>query len=103
MPPGGRRGARRTTSGELTTAQAGRALGFSAARVRQLIAAGRLRANRPGRDYILTSAEVRRFSRMPKLRPGRPRNPLRKRKAFPLQSVLMARKRRMAPKTLYDR
>jgi excisionase family DNA binding protein len=77
MPPGGRRGAR-----DFTTAEAGRTLGFSASRVRQLIAEGRLQARRPGRDYILSDLEVRRFARAPKLRRGRPPKSSRKRKDF---------------------
>ncbi len=82
MPPGGRRGAG-PTNRELTTAEAGRSLGFSAARVRQLIAAGRLQARRLGRDYILMDTEILRFAQLPRLRRGRPKS-LRTRKDYPL-------------------
>lgn len=55
----------------LTTADAAAALGVSAVRVRQLIAAGRLRAERLGRDWLIDEAAL---EAVRVRRPGRPRH-----------------------------
>ena len=53
----------------LTTAQAGRALRISPCRVRQLIAAGRLRAVRFGRAWLIARKDLAAVIHRP---PGRP-------------------------------
>lgn len=74
MPQARRRGAPSTRRDRcaLTTTEAGRLLGVTATRVRQFIAAGRIRADRIGRDYVLTKGDVRRFAKTPRLRRGPP-------------------------------
>lgn len=62
---------------ELTTEGAGVVLGVSAARVRQFIRDGRLRARRFGRDWMIGRSEVARFSSEPRERTGRPKKSLR--------------------------
>lgn len=52
------------------TTEAARRLGVSQARVRQLIAAGRLPAKRIGRDWLI---DERSLSRVAVRTPGRPR------------------------------
>ncbi len=47
----------------LTTGEAARLLGISAATVRQSIRRGALAATRMGRDWFLTRAEVERYAR----------------------------------------
>jgi excisionase family DNA binding protein len=54
---------------DLTTAQVAEKLGVSTRRVRALITAGRLRANKLGRDWMIDSRQLDRFTPMP---PGRP-------------------------------
>jgi len=65
-------GARFPTTSVLTTTEAAHVLGVSSARVRQLIADGRLAAARLGRDYLIEAADVRTLSLLLR-RPGRPR------------------------------
>jgi excisionase family DNA binding protein len=53
----------------MTTADAGRALGVTSTRVRQLILAGRLPALRVGRDWLIRERDL---ARVADRRPGRP-------------------------------
>lgn len=48
----------------LTTAQAATALGVNASRVRQLILAGRIRAEKRGRDWLVESDSLAEYERM---------------------------------------
>lgn len=57
----------------LTTAQAADALGVTAARVRQLIRAGKLPAHRQGRDWAIDPRALARVRVRPG--PGRPPRP----------------------------
>lgn len=60
----------------LTTAQAAAQLGISRRRVSQLIAAGRLRAQRVGRDWLIATADLDAVRvRKPGWRKGRARGP----------------------------
>jgi excisionase family DNA binding protein len=54
----------------LTTSEAGKRLGISAVRVRQLIAASRLPATMIGRDYIIDASDL---AKVRNRKPGRPR------------------------------
>jgi excisionase family DNA binding protein len=60
-------------SRSLSTSEAANVLGISANRVRQLIAEGRLPAEKPARDWLLKEKDVRKFRDLPEGRRGRPR------------------------------
>lgn len=55
----------------LTTAQSAAILGVTRCRIRALIKAGRIKAERHGRDWMLREPEVRRFAEVVR-KPGRP-------------------------------
>jgi excisionase family DNA binding protein len=61
--------------GFLTTREAGLRLGVSAARVRQLVAGGRIPARKIGRDLLVEEKALNKYLKTPRRGPGRPRAP----------------------------
>lgn len=57
----------------LGTREAARILGVTQARVRQLIIAGLLHAEKVGRDHLIDPVELKRFSAEERRLPGRPK------------------------------
>lgn len=57
-----------------STEQAAKILSVSPSRVRQLINANMISANKIGRDHIISEAEIKKYISNPKKSKGRPRN-----------------------------
>jgi excisionase family DNA binding protein len=64
----------------LTTAETAKLLMITPARVRQLIAEGRLGATKPGRDHVVRIEDIKKYQAAPATRIGRPKKYLRMRK-----------------------
>lgn len=58
----------------LTTPEVAHIVGRSAARIRQLVADGSLRAIKVGRDILVDEADLESFLAQPRRRPGRPKS-----------------------------